>query len=410
MSEFKLPDQLLYSKPTQTIDGNINWVSFTPVSGSTFTDGNSFKVRVSSTNEFLVVQRSYLKYTLKLTGVTQATTASVTTKLGGASALRRVVTNVGGVQVEDIDNYNTYVSTIYKRLPTSQQNFLKQVEGYQNQDICCSTATLASNGRTVCHALRTSIMECDQYLPLPFLQGGLEMEFTVETLNNIIATSASGATGVSVSNVEFVACMIKPSDGYLKQFQGTLASGKKGSITMVKTRNVRLNPSALTDQEQSLQIGFLRSLRSVLGITRKSTSWLSATTDSFELDTANLMSSYYFKVGSDRYPRNKVINTNNGTSGTVDAEPLMQSICALDNSYAHFNAVDVTANTANYIYFNWASSPAIGSGIPVEDGKIDFHHTYYAAPAATEYIDVFFFYDAILSFDASSISLNEKEF
>lgn len=410
MADFKIPDQLLYSKPEQVLDGSENWVSFGPVSGSEFTAGQSFKVRVSSQNEFLVPQRSYLKYKLQLTGITQATTASVTSKLGGVSALKRVVTTVGGVQIEDIDNYNTSCSIVYKRLPATQKDMLKQLEGYQDQDICCGTSAKATNGRMICHAVRTSLLECDQFVPLPFIQGGAEMEFTVDTLNNVLATDASGATGVKVSYVEFVACLIKPADQYLRDFQQTLMSGKKGSIPMIKTKSLRLQPSAITDQEQSLQIGFLRSLRSVIGITRESTSIDSATTDAFELDTNNFMSSYYFKVGSERYPRNKVIGTINNTAGAVDPEAIMQSLVALDNTYAHLNALSVTANTANYIYFSWATNPKLGAGIPVEDGKIDFHHSYLTAPGGTETMDLFVNYDCLLEFDATSIQLNEKSF
>lgn len=88
----------------------------------------------------------------------------------------------------------------------------------------------------------------------------------------------------------------------------------------------------------------------------------------------------------------------------------MQSICSFDNTFSHFNAVDWSADTGNYIYFNWATSASTGSGIPVEDGQITVHHTYNSAPAGTEQIDLFFYNDAILQLSESSVVLNEKAF
>ncbi len=96
-SGFSIPDQLLYSAPAQTIDGDINQVQFQPVSGETFTPGQSITLKISSENEFLVPQRSYLQFDLKLTGGAANTAPSVISSLGGASVLRRVTTTVSGV-------------------------------------------------------------------------------------------------------------------------------------------------------------------------------------------------------------------------------------------------------------------------------------------------------------------------
>ncbi len=109
------------------LDGDINFVSYRPVSGETFTSGKTFKININSDNEFLVPQKSYLKFNLKLTG--GATTAgNCLTTLGAASVINRVTTSVSGRTIEDLQNYGSYVSCLYKRTPATQQNILKQLE------------------------------------------------------------------------------------------------------------------------------------------------------------------------------------------------------------------------------------------------------------------------------------------
>ena len=52
--ELQLPDSMLYSQPKQVIDGDTNFVSFNPLTGSSYGPSQSFEIKLSSQNEFLI--------------------------------------------------------------------------------------------------------------------------------------------------------------------------------------------------------------------------------------------------------------------------------------------------------------------------------------------------------------------
>ena len=407
--DFNIPDSLSYKRPETVIDGDSNFVEFQPVAGSTFTQDQSLKIRVNSADEFLDVRRSYLKYDLALTG--GATTAgNMISELGGASVLRRITTTISGSQIEDFDDYNLSLSVKYAQLPETNKNFLKQVEFYNNQTVLTSSASAYSNGRTCCHALRTALFECDRVFPLAFVRSGIELDIVLAPVNDLIIGD-SDTTGYQISNVRFVACMIKPTQSYMKSFQSTLESGNTAHIPLHITRNVKLAPTTTTDQTNIMNIGFYKSLRSFFGVFRESTSINSATTDSFKLNSLNGLKQYSVRVGSNKYPRNFDIGTTYSiTSATVRPEFLMQSLVSMDNSYAHFNAVDPTSNTNNYIYYNWASNESPGSGIATEDGSITLNHIYHTAPGGTETYSFFFLIDGVLKISAVDCSLDVRNY
>jgi hypothetical protein len=396
-----IPDSLLYQPPVQNADGDINWVRYTPFSGTTFTPNQTCKLRITSANEFLVPQRSYLRFDLTFTASTIGDVRI--SSLGGASVLKRITTTVSGVQVEDIDHYNTYVSTIYKRLPDTNKNFLKQSEAYEDTD-----AFSSASGKTVYHPLRTALLEQDKYLPVAFWGSGFDIDIEFESLALVQNGTAGTPTNYTISNVEFVACMIKPSDSYLRAYQNSLASGKWARMHLQLTKNIRISPSATTEQESNMLLGVHRSLRSVLGINRLTASF-GAAADSFNSDSNEGLKSYYFQIGSNRYPRNKAVECS-VNSGPVQVENMMMALCSLDNTYGHFNQPDGALTTSNYIYFNWASSPTLGSGVILEDGTLNLVRSYNSAPATTSITDLFFVYDALFRFNAIDVYLDSKEF
>lgn len=120
---------------------------------------------------------------------------------------------------------------------------------YNDPSQITASANQYAQGRSVYHALRTALCESDQYVPLPFVAGGIEMEFQLDTLNNVLQSSATSSTSYTVSSVEFVACLIKPTNTYLKAFNDNLASGGVASMPIVVTKNRKITPSAITDQE-----------------------------------------------------------------------------------------------------------------------------------------------------------------
>ena len=350
---------------------------------------------------------------MKLDGVSTTSGSTAIISAQGASAvLQRITTSVSGRSIEDINNYNSYCSALYKRLPDTEQNFLKEVELYTNQAQLSASANAASNGYTVCHAMRNALFESDQMIPLPFIAGGISIEVELAPVNKLLAATSSGATGYTVSGVELVACMVKPSDSYLKSFQQTLLAGREGVIPITTIRNFRVSPSTTTaDQTIPVSVGFHRSVRSFLATQKLTSNINSSSADEFALETLNGLKEYYVQIGSRRFPRNYTIKTQNSTaSGAPTAEHYMQALCSLDNTWPHMNAVAHSGtNTGQFIYYGFSSNRGFGSGEPSEDGQIILNLTYNSAPSAA-YMDLFLHIDGVLKIGASDVSFSTVDF
>ena len=414
-SNFHITQKLTYSEPDSIVDGDLNYVQFQPVAGQSWVASETFDINVSSPDRVLDVSKSYLKFKLQLTGTTGTSGSAVTSTLGGVSALQRVQVSVGGLLIEDIQNYNAYVSTLYKRATKEQADMLKVLEGYGDQSAFAGSADANTNGRVVCHAMRTCVNENDLHWPLFAIRSGITFSFTTSTLNDLIATTNTGATGFKISEVYFVGAMVKPSPAYIDSFMGGISGGKSASIPLQVVRNVRFKPSTLTNQETNLHIGQLKSLRQIWAISREATSINSSSTDSFALDSLNALNSYYYMIGSERFPQNKEIYTNNAVaSGAVDPESVMQSLVSLDNTYSWlspFAGSNAYADNKDCLFapFTFSSNRSLGAGVATSDGFIQLVHKYSSGPAGTETIDAFIVYDAVLKLGAT-IELDAKNF
>jgi hypothetical protein len=400
----ELPNAMLYSAPSKMLDGELNYVSFKPMDRSSFVDSEEFKIRVNSTTDILIPQRSFLKYTLRFTGTATTSATSYLSTLGGASVFKSITTTISGTEVERIDNYNQYCSSIYKRLDTTHKARLAVQELYGASTGINDGANLGK-GRTVCHALRIGILESDNYIPLPYCRAGVELSFQLETIARV--AKASAPTGYVLENIEFIAAMLTPAAEYLSDFGATLERGGVATIPIQLLKNYKLSPSAITHQEHNLQIGFLGSLNNVLSTTRANATF-AQTTDTFANDKANAMSSYYWKSGSQRYPKNFEVKCNNvDTVAPIDPTNQMIALCSLDNTYGAFNSTG-TGDTDAYLFYSWQSNSSFGAGLPVSDGAVQFSHTYSTAPATTDVIDFFFCYDAILKISAEKVWVDDR--
>ncbi len=145
----------------------------------------------------------------------------------------------------------------------------------------------------MCHAIRNALFECDQYVPIAFVAGGVSIEIELAGYRKVLATAAGGSTDYQVSSVELVCAMLKPSDSYLKSFQASLSGGRQATIPMTITRNFRLNMStASAEHSIPVQVGFHRSLRSVLATRKLSSNINTNSADEFNAETLAGLKSY----------------------------------------------------------------------------------------------------------------------
>lgn len=401
-----LSPALKYPDPPQLIDGDLNFVSFRPVSGTTFGPSEQIKINVQSPNELLDSRKSYLKFKLALTG--GATTAgSVTSVLGGASVIREIQTEVGGVEVERINRYNAYLAALYAKATNTQKDMLAELELYGNQDELTGSADKYSNGRYIIHAPRIAVLESDQMIPLAVVRGGITLNIALDTFNNLVALDTS-STSYTVSDVEFVACLLKPSDAYLRDLSASLAAGNVAKIPMSCIKHVRWSPTATASQNVNLSVGYIKSLRNVLQVARLTSIEDTESADAFNNFTGDAIKNYHWEIGSQRYPKNREIGAQQTVaSGSPDPEFLMQQLISVDNSYPLMDCQAIDGNTQNAILFNWATN-GFGSGVPVSDGLVTFVSEHNSSRATTTRYDAWFNFDAVLRVSAADVQIDSR--
>ena len=140
-TQFVLPSNLQYSQPSERLTGTKNFTQFAAVGATSYSPGDTIKIAINSNNQFLDVSRSYLRFKVKAAG-TSASTHKIPA-VGYAYLLKDVSTTVGGVTVENIADYNKYISILYKKLPDTQLAVLKKLESTGTQN---SIAIASANG------------------------------------------------------------------------------------------------------------------------------------------------------------------------------------------------------------------------------------------------------------------------
>ena len=241
--EFNIPPTMTFKHPQVEVDGEKSFVRYPPSSGDVWRAGETFRINLTSANEFLDPTRSYLKFKLQLEGVTTTSgSTAITSYLGAGACFQRVTTSISGRVIEDNSEYHSYLAAVYPKLPVAQQNMLKELELYGDQTQLTSSANAAANGYVVCHALRTGLFEgADKMFPLAFVPGGAAIEITTSELSRFLVATSSGATNFKISEVELVACLIKPDDKYLQEFRaGWESAGVPYPMTIVRNYRTHL--------------------------------------------------------------------------------------------------------------------------------------------------------------------------
>jgi hypothetical protein len=408
---YQVPDTLHYSNPVTSLDGDLEWVRFTPISGQRFNQGQTIDINVNSDVDWLS-QKTYLKYDLKLTGAGALTgsASAVTTALGGASVIRCVTETASGVQVSRLDHYNTLLSSNYKKLPATQKAALRELEGLGNQTMISTTSTIA-NGRTICHAVRSSTLEtAERLIPLAMVQSGITYSFDLDSLDKLIVSNAvAGITGYEVSNVELVVGLLKLSEKQVVEYNNKMNSGYVAKIPIKLVTNYRSTPTDVLDQTTIINTRYHQSLRDVVHIEKLNSVVGSMTTDEFQSETLNKLARYSYSIGSRPFPKMNMIRCNNDPAlGPVSPEYIMQQMCAIDNSYASYDCpTAITANSSESTGYCFASNLSFGAGVPISDGILTMNRVYGATPSPSV-LDTFITYDAVLSISNQGVRVDSE--
>lgn len=406
---FNLPTQMSYTQPAQVLSGEKQFISYKAKSGTSFSGNDNISIPITSTNQFLDPTRSYLKFRVSFAGTTNS--GHRLPYSGYSYAINKFDTYVGGVLVESISDYNKYVASLYKRLPTGYQNQLAVLEQYNESASTLNGVCGANSGILVCHAPRIAVLEQTRYLPVSMIRGGIELNFSITPFAEFISANNAGSlTGYTIDNVEFIACMISPSDQFLSSFAKSLQSGSEAKIPLEVCRTVKSFPQNSSVNTYTLNTGFHKSLTSILNANAPTVS--GAGTDGSNLFSNNGMTSYRYEISGKRYPQNFNIYTNSATAGgMVGAEQVMQGLCAVDNTFTGLNqqTTDLVDASGNFLYTDFRSDKSFSSGVPISDGQVVM--VCEGTPTTTSNITNYswIFVDALLKVSMNSVSIDTKE-
>ena len=425
-----------YQKARSEVNLAGNVYSYAPIQGGSFSPSGNATIKIASSSAYLDPQKSWLSYDITFT---DTNTAGALTVAGGAMVIKDVSTMINGKVIENFYNYNTFHAISCHHADETRKKTLNIIEGYQGSllyapvpsvtlvssgttfisTIAPATSFTASNAfagtaasliRTVHHSLENCLGRVnDTLIPLPFLQGGLQLDLNFSPVSEV--ANVSTLSSYTITNLRYNAYLITPEAGVSQSFLASLNAGNKAYIKMPIVKSMTSKPVASTSNQHILNIGINDSVRSVLQVERLTTSVQSSSTDDFNNFTNNSKKEFWVTCNNARYPSTFNIGCQNDSTYKIDPANLMYGLTAIDNDYSGFGFTkDIRAlggavnNTDEFITYSFASTPLIGSGIPSLDGNVVVNTIYDVAPAGTETVNSYVLIDGefIINSDMSS--------
>lgn len=380
-SSLQLHPDLLYFAPDQIQDGTIEYVSFSPNSGEIFGPGGNPTFSLRSSNEFLVLEKSYMTFNVnQVIGGGDSPALGTLSKLGASVFFQSVSDTLSGKQ---LPSENVSLMKLADLITdTTERKAFTAVGEYFN------TSTTMVN-KSVIMPVITTLSSANKVIPLCALTGGWNISYQLASFADCFSTTTGTNPTYTISNVRIIGAMLKPTDSYLASLSNSLDSGASLKIPLVLRRDSgQISLCAGTQQIVRAQPGYCSSMNSISCFLRP----LTANTDQFTTVIAPL-TKYFINVNSQRYPRNFAINTTN-------EENLYQLISGYNTSLS-----SMSPNTdAPFLHYTWKTNPAFGSGIPIRDGTISLDTTWSSDPSANK-MNIIIEYDAVLVISKNEVNL-----
>lgn len=396
----QIANNMTYSSPQREVSGETSYVSFRPV-GSQFGPGQSVEIKLSSTNQYLSIDKSYLKFTFKEIGTVFTGSIALLNTIGATAFISSVSDTVSGLQLPPINRYNV-MKALKLNTDTAERKAINQRLSLYGSSTIVQPTNAAGVGRTVCIPMPTCLSSSEKLLPLCHLQGGHTVSYQLETYARVFQNTLGTSSTYIIEDIQLVACLVKPSDAYLMEVNRALANGATLQIPLQIPRNISNQLAASTSQTIRLQTGFLGSLNSLSFVYRPTANFNKVATDNvngFLTTTANIRE-YFINLNGQRYPRNKSIGVFNTVA---DPENLIQLLAAFSTETSFLNPPVET--TEGFCHYSFKSNGTFSSGVPISDGVLSIELTTVIAPNPNDVLDVFFEYDSVLSIGANSVQL-----
>lgn len=400
VSNFIEPNNdLIFTSPVQLDSEAHNIIKITPYTGSTFGPNSNIAFKHNSTNEFIDFKRSYLRGTFTATlGAGTAGTLAVS-KLGVGALFKNVRDTVNGQLLNTNTDWNiTHIPE--NLLATSERKDILKITELYDQFTSGSALT---SGYNFAIPIPSQLASSQRYFPLAICSGGLEMEWTLESAANVFAIGAASDSTYTLSNVELVLCMVRPSNSYLNTLSNAISRGAALKFPIEIKKTISMPLSTASTQTIKLFTGRIESLNSI-SLFPVDKDFIDAPTADKFVGSSKLQSnvdSYYFNINSELYPRNTKYYVK-----SKRAEHLLTLLQGLNVEYGGLGLPgSTTVSTSDFGYVNFKSNGAWHSGIVVPNGFIDLTIDASTTFDSTDILYVVLAYDGMLEISASSCEI-----
>lgn len=390
-----LHESLTYSAPADILMGDINFVSFKSDAVS-YTPGQSCSFNLRSNNEFVILDRSYIKFSYTETG--SVTTGSSISSAGASCFIKSVSDTISGLQLPVCDNWNVVNAVNLSNDTASRKSITTRCEytgTYAAPGTAITTQTFGV-ARTAVMPIPTNLSSSNNVIPLAFFNGGWNVSYEFASYLTAYISANSG-NSYTITNAEIVCCVVKPPDAYLQEVQKTLSSGNSLKIPLQLAKVYTNLLSVGTTQSIRIQPGYLSSLNSIINVYRPTADVNAVSKDSFKSNITNFQE-YYINVNSQRYPRNFPVKV-----ATENKEWLYQEMAGFNTSTSMLNASTIAVN--DKLVYSWKSNSDFNSGISLNEGTVSVEILFSTAPTVNDILSTVVEFDCMLLVSQSNVSL-----
>lgn len=358
---------LSYLPPVKQVDGDIQYVSFKSQSGlgASYGPSDSIAVKLSSSSQFLIPQRSYCKFTIIPTA---ATTLS---PYGGTSVFSSIQDNISGLALPIARNWHIQNSIKNSVTTNERKAIIGKYERWTGTNTGVSTTALTPID-IVCPMLSSIDFSEGNAIPLALLNGGMTQYYNLNASGAVVLTGS-----YTVTNFEIVACLLTPVQSYLDLASQKLAGGSFMTlpIQLFKSYTDALSQGS-TSQTVQVNCGYLGSINSIVLSQRKS-----QTVAIF--NGASKITSFNVDLDGRKYPLNKDI--------VGEGESFYMTLSSMNTELSSLSLPDPTQQ---FQYLSLKSNDTV-SGVSSNNGQINLNLQLTANDAP--------FLETIVTYDAQII-------
>jgi hypothetical protein len=367
MTDLNINTSLTYSVPSRLEDGEISYVSYKPSGAQVFGPNDTITIKLSSNNEFLCLDRSYLKFKL--------TTDSVGKfhPNGAVSAISSISDSVSGLQLPIFRSFDI-AQGIKLNSNTSERRAIANVcEGWVGGAI--GSDTIVGGVLQAVMPVPTTLNSTEKYIPLAFMNAGHQLSYTLNPASKVVSVGS-----YILSEVEIVAALIQPNNDYLQEISKGMAAGGSLKIPLQLTKSITTQCSNSFQQTFNIMTGYLGSLNSI-----------SLVEKSLPFVCGDGIKSYFINLDGKRYPRNKVL--------TSRAEHIYQQLAGYNTKISTMGIPDVSQTFKQY---SFESNGDFSAGVATANGSIEIDVEFTTIPTTLECL---LNYDALLLVSQNTATL-----